>query len=69
MKDAIITGPGEYLTRSGRRATVVEPLRSGAARGGFGDDRVYVWNGAGECLSGSHEDDIIGPYLTREIAS
>jgi hypothetical protein len=42
MDDAIITGPGEYLTRSGRVATIAEPLRSGAARDVFDDDRVYV---------------------------
>jgi hypothetical protein len=68
MDEAIIIGPGEYMTRSGRRATIVEPLRSGAARGGLGDDRVYVWNAAGKCLSGNSEDDIVGLYPKEESA-
>jgi hypothetical protein len=66
MNDIIITGPGDYLTRNGRMATIGEPIWSGAARGILDDapvsnrvPRVYVWNAAGICLSGEHELDII----------
>jgi hypothetical protein len=64
MNDVVITAPGEYQTRSGRRTIIVEPLRSGAARGIFDEDQVYVWDEAGKCISGERELDIIGPYPT-----
>jgi hypothetical protein len=70
MDDAIITGLGDYLMRSGRLVGIARPAGSGSFLAVLDDgETVRAWDETGKCLSGDRELDIIGRYPREGFAS